>query len=131
MFGRVRVALGEGHLDRYTLFESKNWFSVYFHVFNTVAQDRFHTHAFDGYAVVLRGGYEEEVKAADGSVYKNRVGVGGRFIPKGYNHRLLRSLPNTMSVLFAGPWCKTWTEENDEFVRTLTWGRKEVARVYR
>jgi hypothetical protein len=46
MFKKVRVALGQGYLDRYTILEIKWLFSIYFHVFNTVEQDRFHTHAF-------------------------------------------------------------------------------------
>jgi hypothetical protein len=56
------------------------------------------------------------------------IGVGCRFIPKNYNHKILKSEKNTISILFAGPWSKYWTEENDNFVRTLTWGRKEVHR---
>jgi hypothetical protein len=127
---RTRVALGEGHLDKFTIFEDKSCFSIYFHIFNTIAQDRFHTHAFDGYSYVLRGGYEEEYKV-DGVVHKKWVGTGGRFIPKNYNHRILRSEPDTMSILFTGPWDNHWTEENDQFVRTLTHGRKEVSREYR
>jgi hypothetical protein len=131
MFNKVRVTLGEGYLDRYTIFEDKKRYSLYFHVFNTIRQDRFHTHAFDGWANLLRGGYEEEVKKSDGSIHKKWVGPGLRFIPKDYNHRLLRSIPNTCSIVLVGPWCEFWTEENEEFVRTLTWGRKEVSRTYK
>lgn len=130
MFDKVRISLGEGHLDKYTLFENKSLFSVYFHVFNTVEQDRFHTHAFDAVSFVLRGSYEEEQKLPSGIVIKKKVGVGVRYIPKDYNHRLLRSEPDTMSLLFAGPWVRYWTEENRSFTRTLTWGRREVSRVY-
>lgn len=130
MFKKVRVALGEGYLDRYTLFESKRFFSVYFHVFNTIRQDRFHTHAFNGWAFLLRGGYEEEVISKAG-IFTKRVGPGLRYIPRDYNHRLLRSEPNTLSLLIAGPWAETWTEENEQFIRVLAWGRREVARYYR
>ncbi len=127
MFKKVRISLGEGFLDRFTIFECKRLFSIYFHVFNTIKQDRFHTHAFNGIAIVLRGGYLEEIK--DGSeVLKKQIRPGIRFIPRNYNHRLLESKPNTLSILFTGPWSKTWTEENDQFVRTLTWGRKEIGR---
>lgn len=128
MFGKVRVALGQGFLDRYTILELKWLCSVYFHVFNTVEQDRFHTHAFNGLAIVLRGGYWEEFLDESGQRCQKWVGPGIRYIPRAYNHRLLRSKSNTLSILFAGPWSRTWTEENDQFVRTLTWGRKELHR---
>lgn len=126
-FKVTRVALGEGYLDRYTIFEWKRVFSIYFHVFNTIEQDRFHSHAFDGIAILLKGGYEEEIKEGD-VTYRKCIRPGIRFIPREYNHRLLRSKPNTLSILFTGPWAKTWTEENDRYVRTLTWGRKEINR---
>ena len=127
IFNKIRVSLGKGFLDRFTVFECKRLFSVYFHVFNTIEQDRFHTHAFDAIAILLYGGYTEEVK--EGSItYKKWIGPGIRFIPRTYNHKLLESKPNTISILFAGPWSKTWTEENKHFVRTLTWGRKEIQR---
>lgn len=126
MFEKRRIALGEGFLDRTTIFEFKKFFSAYFHVFNTVAQDRFHTHAFHGIAIVLRGWYDEEWKDEDGTVRTKRIKPGVRFIPRSYNHRLMRSSPNTMSILFTGPWAKHWTEEKDGTVRTLGWGRKIV-----
>jgi hypothetical protein len=78
----------------------------------------------------LRGGYEEEY-IVDGVVHRRWVGPGVRYIPRTYNHRLLRSLPDSVSILFAGPWAKTWTEENNSFVRTLTWGRRELSRTYK
>jgi hypothetical protein len=131
MFEKVRVALGKGHLDRYTIYENKRLFSVYFHIFNTIEQDRFHTHAFNGIAVVLRGSYEEEYKLPNGLIKRKKIRPGIRYIPREYNHRLLRSEPDTMSILFTGPWAEFWTEENPLFVRTLTWGRKEVSRIYR
>lgn len=124
---KARIALGEGFLDRYTILEWKRFFSIYFHVFNTVEQDRFHTHAFSGIAILLSGGYEEEVKEGS-KTYRKWIGPSIRFIPRTYNHRLLKSKPNTLSILFTGPWSKTWTEENDHYVRTLTWGRKEIQR---
>lgn len=127
MFKKVRIQLGEGYLDRYTILEIKSLFSIYIHVFNTIKQDRFHTHAFNGLAFVLNGSYEEEYKTKKG-VKSRHIGVGCRFIPKNYNHKILKSEKNTISILFAGPWSKYWTEENDNFVRTLTWGRKEVHR---
>lgn len=128
MFDKVRVSLGEGFLDRYTIFESKRFFSIYLHVFNTIKQDRLHSHAFNGLAFVLKGGYEEEYRDTDGTLKRTWIGKGIRYIPKSYTHRLLESKANSISILFTGPWDRTWTEENDRWVRTLTWGRKEVSR---
>lgn len=128
MFKRAMIAIGEGFLHRITIFEFKKYFSIYLHVFNTIAQDRFHTHAFNGMAIILYGGYEEEYIARDKSIRTRKVGMGLRFIGRNYNHRILKSQKNTISILFAGPWAKTWTEENQDYVRTLTWGRVEVSR---
>lgn len=128
LFTRTRIAMGEGYLDRYTIFECKFLFSIYFHVFNTVKQDRFHTHAFNGLVVLLKGGYYEEVEIHPGVFITKWIGPGIRYIPRDYKHRLLRSLTNTWSLLLAGPWNSTWIEESDDYVRTLSWGRKEVTR---
>lgn len=125
MFHKVRISLGEGYLDRYTIFEFKRFSSLYVHCFNTIAQDRFHSHAFWGLAFVLYGGYYEEWKNSTGT-YCKWIGPGIRWIPREYNHRLLKSKPNTISVLITGPWAKFWTEEKDGIVRTLGWGRKVV-----
>ena len=125
MFNRVRVALGKGYLDKYTIFECKWFFCIYFHIFNTIEQDRFHTHAFNGIAILFKGGYEEQQKIGN-LILNKKVGLGIRYIPRLYNHRLLKSKPNTMSILFTGPWVDFWTEEKNGLVRTLTWGRKEV-----
>lgn len=136
MFKKTRVELGRGHLIKYTIFEIKRLFSVYLHVFNTIEQDRFHTHAFSGVSFLLKGGYEEEVKETDGSFKKKWIGRGIRYIPHSHNHRLLTSTTNSVSLLFAGPWRKTWTEEfpstpeNPGIVRVLGWGRKEITRKY-
>lgn len=127
-FSVVRISLGKGHLHRCCLIECKQFFSIYGHVFNTIEQDRFHTHAFNAIAILIKGGYEEEVIGSDGLVRKVKIGPGIRYIPRSYNHRLLKSEPNTLSLLFAGPWYSTWTEENDQYIRTLTWGRKELSR---
>jgi hypothetical protein len=61
-------------------------------------------------------------------VKKRWVGPGIRYIPRNYSHRLLCSNPNSISICFTGPWSETWTEENDRWIRTLTWGRREINR---
>lgn len=123
----MRIQLGAGHLDRWTVFEKKNWFSIYIHRFNTVEQDRFHTHAFNAWAIVLRGGYKEQALYDDGKTDIVRIGPSIRFIGRDYNHRILRSVPNTWSIVFAGPWAKEWTETKDGIIKVLGWGRKALS----
>jgi len=92
MFKKARIVLGEGFLDRFANFEWKRFFSIYFHMFNTVEQDRFHTHVFNGIAILLYGGYEEEVKV--GTVcYRKWIGPSIRFIP--HNEQFIRTVPKT------------------------------------
>ena len=126
MFLKKRITLGEGYLDRITLFENKYLFSIHIHIFNTIKQDRFYTHAFAGIAFLLKGGYEEEWKDENGLVHIKQIKPGIRFIPRYYNHRIMKSKKNTISVLFTGPWDKLWTEEKDGKIRVLTWGRKVI-----
>lgn len=121
-FPHKRVSFGKGHIDVYTLHEDKNNGSAYIHVFNTIEQDRFHTHSFDGYSVMIKGGYREQYKE-DGIIKEKWIGPGVRFIPKDYNHRLMESMPNTVTILIAGPWDESWTEEKDGIITHLGWGR--------
>lgn len=125
-----RIALGLGYVDRFTVFEFKRWMSLYFHRWNTIEQDRWHTHAFGALVLVLRGGYWESVieRWSYGTVIRYRwVGPGIRWIPRHYNHRILRSVPNSISVAIAGPWAETWTETfpGGKVVR-YAWGRRRV-----
>jgi hypothetical protein len=130
LFRKHRIALGQGYLDRYTIFECKRLFSIYFHSFHTIAQDRFHSHAFHAVAIVLMGGYWEELIIGDGEPFFERISLvrrisrGIRFIPRSCNHRILLSSPRTYSIVLAGPWAKTWTETKNGSTRTLGWGRK-------
>jgi hypothetical protein len=130
-WANVRVVLGteeeNGYLNRIQLFEFKKLLSCYIHIFNTKYHDRFHSHAFSAVAVVLKGGYFEEYYVGS-EVRTKWVGPGLRFIPKDYNHRIMRSEPNSVSFLIAGPWEKYWTEDFPGYARVLTWGRREVAR---
>lgn len=117
--------MGEGYVDRWTIFENKHIGGIYFHSWHTIKQDRFHTHAFAGIAWLISGSYEEEYLVGDVS-HTKIISPGIRYIPKNYNHKILKSEPNTYSLLIAGPWSRTWTEETDEWKRVLTWNRNVV-----
>jgi len=122
--------LGEGTVERYTIIEMKSFFSIYLHCIATNCQDRFHTHAFSAVGWTLSGGYLEEV--ADGLNIKETkivtIGMGWRRIPRLYNHRLLKALPNTATLLFAGRYEETWTEQTNEWFRILGEGSKELVK---
>lgn len=125
----VRVVFGEGHLDRFVLLEVKYLCAVYYNRWNTIEHDRFHQHAFPAVAIGLRGGYDEEVLEADGATRVDKYRAPWvRWISRAHNHRMLKSTPNAVSITFAGPWDRLWTETFlDGSQRFLTWGRRVVA----
>jgi hypothetical protein len=120
-----RVSFGAGHIDVYTLFEFKRFLSLTLHKFNTIEQDRFHSHAFGAISIMIKGGYAEEY-VDNGEIKTKHIKPGIRYIPRGYEHRLLESRPNTWTILFAGPWSKTWFERKDGVVTKLGWGRAVI-----
>lgn len=124
---------GGGHVTRYTLFECKWLCSVYVHHIACDVQDRFHTHAFRAVSFVLSGGYTEVQKAGLGPhapLSHHRFDAPCvRHIPRLLNHKLLRSQPDTFSLLFTGPYADLWTEETDDgTLRLLTTGQRELVR---
>lgn len=128
IFKKKKVALGEGHVVQYTLFEWKRFGGIWFYNWKTIDQMRFHTHAFNAVAILLNGGYLEEVIDADGKITTKKVDQRFKLrrIPMAYCHRILASKQNTWTVVFFGPWAKTWREyfpETGEWVR-YGWGRK-------
>jgi hypothetical protein len=120
------VALGEGRIDRYTLFEIKPLGGVILNVFNSVEQDRFHTHAFNAISVMIFGAYREEIRTEyDVQVRTRRRDI--RFLPRTLEHRILNSTPNAISVTICGPWKRSWTETSlAGRIRRMTWGRKPL-----
>lgn len=119
--------MGKGYVDRWTIFENKYIGGIYFHSWHTIEQDRFHTHAFDGVAWLVCGSYQEEV-LFENTKQRKQIKPGIRYIPKGYNHKILKAEPRTYSLLISGPWAKTWTEETDTWKRVLSWNRNVVKR---
>ncbi len=126
------VALGEGSVTQYTLFEHKRLFSIIFYKWNTINQIRFHTHAFAAVAFLLKGWYWEKVRY-NGIVMTNFVNVPliPRFLPRNYCHAIENSKPGTMTMVITGPWQKTWWEffpDTDRWVE-YSWGRKKIQSV--
>lgn len=118
--------LGEGRVTRYTQFECKWLFSIYFHRIETLVQDRLHTHAFNAFVYIISGGYSEIVKERDGKIHVDTYHNGQfRYIPRLLNHKLMCALPETLSLLITGPYQEMWTEELDDgTLRVITTGQK-------
>ena len=136
-FQRKTIPLGEGSVEQYIIFENKRLFSAIIYEWEKVGdQMRSHSHAFNLWAFLLWGGYEEYVSTEDvnspGGV-KSRLNkvynkFTPRFIGKDYHHQVVKALPNTWTILFTGPWESNWNEyfpESDTTV-TYSWSREVV-----
>lgn len=131
VFHHDRIEIGEGHIDRFTLFEFKPCAALIFNRFNTIRQDRFHTHAFNSWSLMLCGEYHESITNGGrtwGRTRKNDL----VYLPRTLNHKILLSTPNAWSITICGPWAKTWTETTREefggadIEKTYTWGREKI-----
>lgn len=132
------VKIGVGYVDRLAIIEIKYLFSIYFNIWNTSEQDRYHNHAFNSVSIMLRGWYYEEdrTKLISRELMRTTAwflleliqAPSIRWIGRNYMHRIHCSACDALSLTFAGPWAKTWQEikVGDPAVRTFTWGRKEV-----
>jgi hypothetical protein len=129
LFKRKRVELGEGHIIAYVLFEHKSLFSVILYNWQTIKQNRFHSHAFAAIAFLLRGAYEQE-RYSKGEIKTEKVNqwLRPRYLPKNYTHRIMKAEPHTWTLVLTGPWIKYWYEYFDDTNTWVkyTWGRKVV-----
>lgn len=132
MFRKKRVELGDGHIIAYTIFELKWLFSIIIYNWKTIKQNRFHSHAFPAYAFLLSGEYEEEV-IRNGVMSKRTVNqwMRPRWLPRNYTHRILTAKPGTWTIVFVGPWRKTWYEwfEEENVWVKYAWGRQVVEKL--
>lgn len=132
-FKRKRIELGKGHIVQYTLFESKLFGGIWLYNWKTIEQNRFHTHAFNSYAFLLRGYYVEETLDDQGNNLGKRTvnqRFKPRFLPKHYCHRILEARPKTWTIVFFGKWDKHWWEffeETETWVK-YGWGRKVISK---
>lgn len=120
----TKISIGKGFVDRLILVEWRHLFSVYYNLWHTVEQDRFHTHAFASIVIMLRGEYDEETILEDCTERVTHRAPSIRFLPRTNNHRILESRNNATSLTLAGPWDRIWYETFlDGRKRFLTWGR--------
>lgn len=126
-----KTSLGVGNIKRFTLFEWKGFGGIIFNIFNTNNQDRFHSHAFNAFSIMLKGYYYEDVMEdmfIENNLTKRIISKKiekSRFIPKNYIHKITKSSKNAMSITIEGPWDDTWFEIFDSGrVKIYTWGRQ-------
>ncbi len=123
-----RFIFGDQMVSQFVLFECKWLFSIiffYFHKSDGV-QDRFHTHAFNAFSVKLFGRYNEYLLLNEESgEYKviPRVKVF-QYFPRDSYHKIGNGT-GCMTILFSGPWKKTWKEYINGEVVNYNWNRKQ------
>jgi|TARA_R110000796_G_scaffold110615_1_gene222103 hypothetical protein len=131
-FKKKRIELGEGHIEQYTIFESKRFGGIWLYNWQTIDQNRFHTHAFNSVALTLSGSYTQEI-IKDGVIKEEVVSKRfiPRYLPKNYCHRILEAKPNTWTLVFFGRWIPYWWEyfaDTKTWVK-YSWGRKVIEKV--
>ena len=131
-FKKKRIELGEGHIEQYTIFESKRIGGIWLYNWQTIDQNRFHTHAFNSVALTLSGSYTQEI-IKDGVIKEEVVSKRfiPRYLPKNYCHRILEAKPNTWTLVFFGRWIPYWWEyfaDTKTWVK-YSWGRKVIEKV--
>lgn len=117
----------ESTVTGYWLIEAKNLFSVVILCFDGESREAYHTHAFDAFSWVLRGGLTE-------FIWK---GPSTKYVPslmpivtkREVCHKVRSNKGKTWVLSLRGPWKNTWKEirplEGNREV-TLTHGRIEI-----
>lgn len=132
-FEKSEVALGEGSVTQYIVFEHKKLLSLIFYRWNTIDQVRFHSHCFPALAFLIKGWYWEKVRFGK-HIMTNFVNVPliPRFLPRNYVHNIQNSKPGTVTMVLAGPWQENWFEYFEESKTWVKygWGRKKIAKIH-
>ena len=123
-----KFEFGDQPISQFVVFECKYLFSIiifYFHKANGV-QERFHTHAFNAFSVKLFGNYIEYVLLDEKTGHykeakRNKI---FKWFPRNSYHMIGNST-GCCTILFSGPWKKTWKEYVDKKVMHYSWGRKQ------
>lgn len=126
------IALGSLPVRELTILEYKPWFSIkVFHFMKGDAQERYHTHSFNSYSFRLFGDYVEKILFLEQDelgdfkevvIPKKRSRKRWLNFPKNRYHQITES-NGCMTVLFTGPWGKTFKEYYDGEEHYLTDGR--------
>lgn len=127
---RKDICLGDQNVSELTILEWKPLFSLkYFHFHKTDGdQDRFHTHAFNAFSVLLSGDYVEEVVEGEVIIPKLRSRKRFLFIPKDSYHRITKS-KGCRTLLITGPWGDEFKElvfERPSSLPGYSWWRQSM-----
>lgn len=108
---KKKIDLGDQSVTELTIIEYKKWFSIKLFNFHKSegVQDRFHTHAFNAYSLLLKGDYTEELLEGNKIIKCLRSRSKALFIPKDSYHRITRS-KGCVTLLVTGPWGETFKE---------------------
>lgn len=105
---RVIPSGGAPYMIRVYLGHWRGW-RLYLHRFVTSDGERWvHDHPFDGFAVVLTGGYIEEVLPALGAEPRGYQRRWFNRIPRAKFHRVSSVLSDTWTLFLHGPHRKHW-----------------------
>lgn len=117
------IKFGKLKAYQFIIFEHKKLFGILFFYFKGKNQDRFHTHAFNALSIKIFGTYIEGILHNDKSIeYIKRTSVF-KYFPRDSYHSINNS-NGCLTLLFMGPWNKTWKEYKDGNEYTLNWHRK-------
>lgn len=108
----------------YWLIEWKPVFSIVLLKFNKGTRDAYHEHAFDAWTFWLKGKVKEEFQDGSESIVWT-PSIKPKFTPRSNFHRI-NALETSWALCFRGRWKKTWKEELNGDLYTLTHGRNKV-----
>jgi hypothetical protein len=121
-FGKIVIRnpdTNEPYLTRYIIVRTP-FFRVFLHRFHGPDPDRHvHNHPWRATSLILKGGYTEEVVRTPPSPFKAfrdqfAVGQWGNWWPcvnrlrEDEYHRIVNILPGTWSLVFGGPYFRSW-----------------------
>jgi hypothetical protein len=127
LFKKRKDGGGESTVTGYWLVELKSLFSALLLRFDGASREAFHTHAFNCFSWVLKGGLTETM--LDGRVRRYRPSILPFVTRRTDFHKVDSDEGTTWVLTFRGPWADRWQEfipGYDRFV-TLTHGRRVVA----
>lgn len=112
-FGLIKVrdyhyADGELFLRRYVLIQNR-FFAIYIHRLTAMNSGYPHTHAWNFWTWVLRGGYTESVSNLDGRKYERQHTWGSfKRTKRDEAHKISSLNPSTLTLVLAGRLHQDW-----------------------
>lgn len=111
LFFKAKDGGKESTVTGYWLIESKSLFSVVLLKFEGESRDAFHTHAFNAFSWILKGGMTEYFM--DGKV-RQLVPSWKPFVTSKEDFHKVSSIGTSWALTFRGPWDKQWKEHTSK-----------------